>query len=261
MKVFDSGHDKNIALIDEMIEKVIGFGASYNPGMNDLKVAGLQTLKTALHTAQANVDSTRGLMTDAINDRQYIFEEMRRRATRIVGEAIACGADEKLIADMRSVMRKLMGKRKEKIEEEAPATPATPPEEESVKAPESDPASKLKKSASQTSFDMRVEHLRRLKALVEQVAGYTSNEADLTLAAIATFCTTAETATKTVNTTKSNYENARYTRDKLLYRKPTGALYVADRVKNYVKALYGARSQQYISVKRIPFKKVDYNGL
>ncbi|MFH0894394.1 MAG: hypothetical protein V2A54_08150 [Bacteroidota bacterium] len=261
MKTFEFGHDKNIALIDELIEKTIGFGVSYNPGSNDLKVAGLQTLKTSLHTAQTNVDNTRGLMTDATNDRQFIFDEMRKRATRLVGEAIACGADEKLVADMRSVMRKLMGKRSGKIEEVVTPAPPAEGEEAEAKAPESDPAPKVRRSVSQTSFDMRVEHMRRLKVLVEQVTGYTSNEADLTIVAVGTLCTNAENATKNVNVTKANHENARFTRDKLMYRKPTGALYIAERVKNYVKALYGAKSAQYESVMRIHLKKFKYAGL
>ncbi|MFH0896097.1 MAG: hypothetical protein V2A54_16815 [Bacteroidota bacterium] len=260
MKNTECGHDRNIALLDELLERVIGFGPSYNPGNNDLKVAGLQTMKTTLHTAALNVDNTRALMTDAVNDRQFIYEEIRKRATRIVGEAIACGADEKMKGDLRSILHKLRGARIKKIEE----TPVTPTDEntsETTKAPESDPAPKVRRSVSQQSYDLQVEHLRRLKALIEQIAGYVPNEIDLTIAAIGTLCTNAENATKVAHQTRSNYDNARFMRDKLLYRKVTGALYIAERVRNYVKAVYGGSSPQYVSVMRLHFRKFKYTGM
>lgn len=261
MKTFESGHSKNVAYFDRLVEVVEGFGSNFNPPANDIKLPSLSLRKIELHTALSDFKGSIAELKEAINQRQYVFEELMVKSTRVLNEAIASGADSKLIADLRSVMRKLRGKRAKMIKDEAAEIP--PAETLALADPDagSELAKIVKHSVSQRSYDMVTDHFRELIALTEQVSTYTVNEPDLTIAALKTFASDTEGKTKIVNEKAAKVVEMRSLRNKLLYREVTGAIWLGRRVQSYVRVLYGSKSEEYKEIMGCHFRLYDYGGM
>ena len=51
----ETGHAKNVANFQDLIEFVTGYGATYNPSKNSLKLAELITLKTSAENSLSDV--------------------------------------------------------------------------------------------------------------------------------------------------------------------------------------------------------------
>jgi len=207
------------------------------------------------------LDISEAELDEAINHRQLIYVELLNRSARIVGEALACGADEKLMGDISTWTRKLRGRRAKAIVE--PIVVIPPPVEGIVETEKAgnELSTKVKRSVSQQSFDNRLGHYKKIIEIVSQISGYVPNEAEMSLLGLKTLGDDALTATHNVNQKTHNLNAARTMRDKLLYRKVTGLIYLGERIKGYFKATFGHQSNEYKKVKDVRFKKYEYKGL
>lgn len=237
----ETGHVKNAENFGKLITEVSGFGATYNPSSSDLKLTQLQTKNTAVQTAMANVNTKEGLWKAKINARQTAYEKMATLASRCVGVAASEDLNAKIIKDLRAVVKKITGRRSEKLPDEPP--PSAAPVAKTV-------------SAAQTSFDKRKDHFSKLIALLQTASGYTPSETGLTIAALNTYLSSLSTANTDVNNTASDLYQERKDRNIELYKEKTGAVDIALRVKEYVKGMMpaGAGSAEYKRVKAIKFK-------
>jgi len=260
-KIAESGHVKNVSLYDKMVVDAEETGGSYNPAANELKVVNLNVRKDEVHLAMETLDAAEAAKSEAVNQRQFIYEELLLRSTRVVGEALACGADEKLMADIHTWVRKLRGQRAKAIEEPVIIEPA--PVDGNVETGKAggELAKIVKRSVSQQSFDNRLGHFRKVIEIVAMIVGYIPNEAEMTILGLKALATEAEAATHDVNQKTANVDAARTMRDKLLYRKVTGIIFLGQRVKGYFRATFGPQSNEYKKVKDVRFKKYEYKGL
>jgi len=240
--ISETGHVKNAENFSKLITEVSGFGATYNPSAGDLQIAQLQTKNTAVQTAMANVNTKDGVWKAKINDRQTAYEKMATLASRCVAVAASEDLNAKIIKDLRAVVKKITGRRKEKLPAE-PQPAAAPPSAKTI-------------SAAQTSFDKRKDHFSKLIGLLQTAGGYTPSEPDLTIAALNTYLGSLSTANTDVNTTSKDLYTSRKLRNIELYKEKTGAVDIALRVKEYVKGMLpaGAGSAEYKRVKAIKFK-------
>jgi len=258
-KVAESGHIKNVALYDKIVVDAEETGSSYNPASNDIKIANLILRRDEIHNVMENLNIAEAEAADAINQRQFIYVELLDRSMRIVGEAVACGADEKIMAEIRSFIRKLRGQRAKAIIEPV-VKPATDADIDVGKAG-NDLATKVKRSVSQQGFDNRLGHFRKIIETVAMINGYAPNEPEMSIAGLKTFSDDAFAATKNVNQKIHNLNGSRTLRDKLLYRKGTGLVFLGERIKGYFKATFGPHSNEFKKVKDVRFKKYGYKGL
>ena len=266
MSTNEKGHARNAALYEKVVEDAVSYGAVYNPANILITIPALTAHRDEILSVLENLKVSKVNLTDAVNVRQMIFEQLKAACTFIVAEATACGADKKIIDDMHSITRLIHGHRAKKIDaEEAPATPLTedPTEglSENEKTPESDPASKLKRSVSHVSYDNRVTNFAHLVELTKKIPGYAPNEAFYTTASLEAFTAQARLATKNVNISVASIINMRTQRDKLLYHPETGALARVARIKAYVLVLFGPDSYEYKSLTALPFFSFHYRGI
>jgi len=259
-KIAESGHIKNVALYDKLVVNAEETGGSYNPAANELKINNLIFRRDEIHNAMDSLNVAEAENDEAINNRQFIYVELLNRSARIVGEALACGADEKLMSDIKTWIRKLSGQRAKAIIEPAVVVPPTDETADTGKVG-SDLATKVKRSVSQQGFDNRLGHYRKIIEIVGQISGYAPNEAEMSLLGLKALGDEALIATKTVNQKMHNLNVARTLRDKLLYRNGTGLIFLGERLKGYFKATFGPQSNEYKKVKDVKFKKYHYKGL
>jgi len=241
----ETGHARNVAHFDELVNFCLGYGTAYNPAKASIKILALQTLQTAAKNAITGINTNIPAYTNAVAARELAFVPLSKLTTRIINSLIASDTSDQVIDSAKTLARKLQGRR---------ATPKTkttlPAQGETVK--EEDKTI----SASQMSYDNRLDNFDKLIKLLTTVTSYTPNEADLKVTALTTLFTDLKTKNTAVLTAEVPISNARITRNDVLYKANTGLTDVAADVKAYIKSLYGAGSPQYKQVSKLAFTTV-----
>lgn len=245
------GHEKNVANFEDLISRCVGFGTAYNPSLNAIKIANMNTLKTSASTAQASATSMYNLMKNASNNREVIFLPLKKLSTRIMAALKACGASKQTINDALTYNRKIQGKRATPIKEVTNAEENRTPSNETP----IDPNVVIHISTSQQGYDSKIEFFSKLIDMLGTIPSYAPNEADLKITALNALLTSMKTSNTAVITATTNFKTAMLTRNAILYKDITGLVDVAKECKNYVKSVYGATSGSYKLVSSIKFTK------
>lgn len=238
----EAGHAKNIANFASYISIVTTFGTVYKPSNSQIAIAAMQTRLTSFQAALDAVTPKTSAETLALNERQTVFEPFSTLVTRIVNAAAVSVNDQLFSNDLRTIARKLQGRRASKKVEDDPLTPDIDESKQSI-------------SASQMSFDNRIANFEELINLLNANGSYKPNENDLKISALETMLADM----KTKNTAAVNAVNearaARIARDEALYNETDGIITLANLVKKYVKSLFGANSPQYKQLTALQFRK------
>jgi hypothetical protein len=238
----EAGHAKNIANFASYISIVTIFGMVYKPPVPQIELAALQTKLTSFEAAKDSVTPKASAETIALNERQAIFEPLSELVTRIVSAA-AVGVNDQLFSnDLRSLARKLQGRRASGTVKDDPVTPAVDESKQTV-------------SASQMSFDNRIANFAALIDLLTASGSYKPNEGDLQIPALSALLDDM----KAKNTAAVNAVNearaVRINRDQTLYNDTDGIIAIANLVKKYAKSIFGANSPQYRQLTALKFRK------
>jgi hypothetical protein len=236
---YETGHAKNVANFQDLIAFVTGYGATYNPTKNALKLPQLNTLFTSGQNALADVVTKNTAYNNAVNARIASFDGLRALSTRLINAFQTTDATTEKINDAKGFNRKIQGKRASKIDTPVDANTPVP----------------TTISSSHQSYDQLIQHFAGLISVLQSEPSYAPNENDLkiaTLTAKQADMTAKNTALATAYTAVSN---ARIARDKVLYKETTGLVPIATDVKKYIKAVFGASSAEYNQVKSIEFTK------
>lgn len=234
------GHAKNVANFQDLIAFVDGYGATYNPSKNSLKLPQLNTLYTDASNSLQKVVDKNTEYNNAVNDRVEAFDGLRSLSTRLVNALETTDANKEKIDDAKGFNRKLQGKRASKKEE--PVDPNTP-------APKTI-------SSSQQSYDQLIQHFEGMISVLESEPSYAPNEADLKVTALNAKAVDLKDKNSKVAIAYTGVNNSRIDRNKTLYKDDSGLVDTATEVKKYIKSVYGATSPEFAQVKGIAFKNI-----
>ncbi len=237
----ETGHAKNVANFETLISFCTGYGATYNPSRDALKVANLQTL---LATAKAAIEDCKTKETafdNATDARKESFATLKALGTRIVNALSVSGVPDSVVEGARTINRKLQGQRAN-----GSATAEPVPTEGAAPATA---------SSSQQSYDNLVEHFNGLIELVSSHTEYNPNETELKVATLQTYLAELRTANTNVLNANTAWSNSRISRDNILYADTTGLVDIALDVKAYVKSVFNSTSPQYGQISGIEFKR------
>jgi hypothetical protein len=238
----ETGHKKNVANYEILINYCTGYGDDYSPVRAALK---LPALKIHHDQSLASLDDMKAALTayaNATNTREAFFKPLRPFATRIVSSLEANGAGKETVKDARRIVRKMNGRRaKPVVIQPENVTPETP-------VPK-------KISVSQQSYVSLADQYAQLIELLAAEAGYVPNEEELTVSALGNMLKEIRVLNTAVIQSITNLSNARIQRNKLLYSEPNGVCAIAKAVKLYVKSMKNTTPQRYKQVKGIPFKR------
>jgi len=237
----EKGHAKNIANFLLLVEFVVAFGAVYNPSNALITLASLNATKTAAEALLDKLNTKFAALTNAVNAREILFANLSALTTRIVNAVKASGASDQFVADVKTLARKIQGRRKSEKAIDDPNTP----EDESKKA----------HSASQMSYSNRAENFSTLTALAKSEPIYAPNEADLKTSTLEDHYDDLKDSNESVDTAYVGASGVRVERDNFLYDDESGLVEQATLVKAYVKSLFGANSPEYKQIKGIEFKR------
>ena len=234
----ETGHAVNFANFLILISRCIGYALRYNPANLQLTIINLQ----ALHTATGNALQALVLATpawaNAINNRQSIFFNMEKLATRIVNAFDATqGVTDAQVEDARAIVRKIRGARKgKKILNPSPEDPQ-------------------QISVSQLSFANQMGHFAELIAFVAAVPAYTPNETELQVTQLNIFLGSMGTAMDTVNATQTPYLGALASRNNTMYGPVNGLVDTALEVKKYVRSVSSISKEEYQHISGLRFTR------
>lgn len=238
----EAGHAKNIANFASYISIVTTFGTVYKPPIPLIELTALQTKLTSFEAAKDSVTPKASTETIALNERQSVFELLSPLVTRIVSAAAVSVNDQLFSNDLRTIARKLQGRRASKKVADDPATPGIDESKQSI-------------SASQMSFDNRVANFEELINLLTASGLYNPNEIDLKISALQTMLTDMKAKNTAAVNAVNEVRAARIARDETLYNDTDGIIALANLVKKYVKSIFGANSPQYKQLTALKFRK------
>lgn len=235
----ETGHAKNVANFQDLIEFVKGYGATYNPSKNSLKLPQLMTLKASAEGNLTDVISKNTNYNNKVNERINAFSGLKAYSTRLVNALQTTDATSQTINDAKGFNRKMQGKKTSSTQ--VPNDPNAP-------APKTI-------SSSQQSYDQLIQHLAGLASILEAEPSYTPNETDLQVATIQTKIADLTAKNTAVATAYTSISNSRIARNETLYAPTTGLVETALEIKKYIKSVFGTTSPQYAQVKSIEFFK------
>ena len=235
----ETGHAKNVANLQDWISFVIGYGTTYNPTKNSLKLAELNPLVATSQTNLADVITKNTTYNGKVNDRVIAFKDLKSLSTRLINALQTTDATTQKVADAKAFNKKMQGVR---------ATAITTPTDPNTPAPTTI-------STSQQSYDSQIQHLAGIISVLESETSYAPNETDLQIATLTAKQADLTAKNNAVANAYTNVSNSRISRDTTLYATTTGLFDIATEVKKYVKSIYGATSPQFAQVKGIEFTK------
>jgi hypothetical protein len=243
--VNETGHVKNVANFEELISFTTGYGTAYNPTKTSIKSANLNLVLTNSRAAITSVNAALPSYKNAISAREAAFEPVGRFVTRVYNALLATDTSLQVHDNAKTLVRKIEGRRASKklsVEEVAALT--------------AQGQGITQVSASQMSYDNRLDNIDKLIKMLISVSLYAPNENDLKTAALTIWYNDLKTKNSAVLNAIAPLSNARLSRNDILYKESTGLVSVALDVKLYVKSLFGARSPQYKQVSGLKFTKV-----
>ncbi len=238
----ETGHAKNMANFDGLISFVIGYGEKYNPTKSSIKLDALQSLSAKGKEALNAVNSALPAYSNAVAARETAFKPLSKLATRILNALKATDTTESVDANVQTLIRKIQGRR---------ATAKRTEEQKNADAAAGKEASEI--SASQMSFDSRLDNFDKLIKLLSSVELYAPNEADLKVATLSELINDLKIKNSAVVNATIPLSNGRISRDSVLYKELTGLVDISLDVKSYVKSVFGAGSSEYRQISGIKF--------
>jgi hypothetical protein len=236
----ESGDAKLLGNFSKLIE-FVSVNPGYNPANPSLKVPALNAQKAAALDVVADIGAKEAPYKAAVNDRQEGFEGLPPTVSRSGNMFKASGAGVKSQDDLKTVSRKITGRRKTAKVKDDPNTP----QNEATKS----------HSVSQLSYDNLAGNFDHFIAILKTVPAYAPNEADLTTAGLTTLANDLRAKNDAVNTTFVPLSAARGRRDQLLYLNEDCVVNIALLVKAYVRAALGPDSQVFKQIKGLEFHR------
>jgi hypothetical protein len=244
-KISETGHTKNVANFEELINIVISFGPAYNPSRDSIRPAALQTVLLDAKKSMDDYHNTASHYTLAAAERETAFEPTNKLTTRMLNALKATGTTSKVDDTAHSLARKIKGERATAIKEVASAA-----------AGETTDAETKHISSAQTGYDNRLDNFDKFIIHLQNIPNYTPNEIELQPRSVRIKWEDMKQKNNQAKQTALALSSARITRDKVLYQPITGIIDLAFDVKTYVKSLFGATSPEYRLISGLEFKTV-----
>lgn len=239
MAINETGHHINVSRFADLIAFVTNLGSTYKPGKSDITLTELNALHSRATDSLTNVNDSFSTWQASVNARELAFTSLGKLVTRVVSALSVSDADSLITNDAKTVAQKLQGRRAKKKKTDNPDTFENE-SENSI-------------SASQMSFDSRIENLDKLVSLLSAEPNYKPNETDLQTGTLENLLSDLRAKNEAVINAFVPPSSKRIERNETLYNETNGLVKTAGDVKRYVKSVFGANSPQFKQINAIRF--------
>jgi hypothetical protein len=238
----ETGHAKNVANFEKLITNVSGFGRAYNPSKESIKLSALNALLASAKGSINQVNSMEPAYKNAVSAREAAFAPLAKLITRVNNSLKASNSSSQVDDSAMTLVRKLQGRR---------ATPKMTDDEKKAAATEGKEVNQI--SASQMSYDSRLDNFDKLIKLLTSEPEYSPNEADLKIDSLTTLYNDLSSKNTAVINATVPLNNARISRNNVLYTPLSGIVDISVDVKTYIKSVFGATSPKYKAISGLTF--------
>jgi len=241
----ESGHAKNVSNFESLISFVKGYGATYNPSKDSIKIVALELILANAKQSLIDIDTLFPAYTNAVSAREFAFAPLSKIITRVNNAIKATDTTELVDDSVKTLVRKLQGTR---------ASAKISDEEKKALEAEGKEVNQI--SASQMGYDNRVENLYKLLMLLNSIPQYNPNEEDLKISTLTALYEDLKTKNTAVVETTTPLSNSRIARNEVMYKPLAGLVDIAFDTKVYIKSVFGPSSPQYKQVSKLEFKSL-----
>lgn len=241
-KTSETGYAKNVSNFESLLTSITAFGSSYNPSKDSIKRPALELLLTSAKDAYSEVNTLLSVYSITVDTRETAFEPLSKLITRVNNALKASDSTMQIDESAQTIIRKLQGRR---------AVAKLTDEEKKALAEAGQEVNQI--SASQMSYDNRLDNLDKLIALLTTVIQYNPNEEDLKVETLKTLYNDLKLKNSDVVSVYVQLDNARNIRNEILFKPLSGMLDIVYDVKKYIKSAFGATSPQYKQVSKLQF--------
>lgn len=102
----ETGHAKNVANFQDLIAFVAGYGATYNPSKNALKLPQHNALYTSSQASLADVVTKNTAYNNKVNERVVAFKDLKSLSTRLINAYKQPMQQKKLLQMLKHLTKK-----------------------------------------------------------------------------------------------------------------------------------------------------------
>lgn len=241
----ESGHAKNVANLESLISFVKGYGATYNPSKDSIKIVALEAILANAKQSLIDIDTLFPAYTNAVSAREFAFAPLSKIITRVNNAIKATDTTEIVDNSVKTLVRKLQGTR---------ASAKISDEDKKLLAEDGKEVNQI--SASQMGYDNRVENLYKLLMLLNSIPQYNPNEEELKISTLTALYEDLKSKNTAVVETTTPLSNSRIARNEVMYKPLAGLVDIAFDTKVYIKSVFGPSSPQYKQVSKLEFKSL-----
>ena len=238
----ESGHAKNVANLESLISFVKGYGATYNPSKDSIKIEALELILANAKNSLIDIDTVFPAYTNAVSAREFAFAPLSKIITRVNNAIKATDTTEQVDESVKTLVRKLQGIR---------ASAKISDEEKKQLEAEGKEVNQI--SASQMGYDNRLENLYKLIMLLNSIPQYNPNEEELKISTLTAMYEDLKTKNAAVVEATTPLSNSRIARNEVMYKPLSGLVDIAFDTKVYIKSLFGPSSPQFKQVSKLAF--------
>lgn len=231
----ETGHAKNVANFQTLVNHCTSMGALYQPSQDSLKLAALNPQLLACKAANSAVKDPLIANTDAVALRKKRYDELNKLVTRLLSMFMLTEALKQEKEFAKTIARKIKGSKNK---------PAT--------VEGQDPH-----STSQQSFVMRADNFETFIGILNAEPTYAPAETELQVATLETILASMHTLNNAADLAYQALKGVRTTRNTALYAAETGLVDTALGVKKYLKGAFGTNSPNYKGISGLQFKRLE----
>ncbi len=237
-------HVTNVQSFEKLVGICTGYGGSYNPGQQNLRIENLMALLMQAREKLLQVSITKTNHEQAQNAREIAFMEMRSLVSRIMAELRSTGATPQTIADATLMARKIRGYTKSEKPGSAP---------DQGKASNQEGATRKRNSAD---FGNTAAYFEKLLQTLGNEPRYQPLKPELQMETLKATLAQLRSLNAAVVAAYAAWSNARYERTSFLYLGPECLHNIAMAIKQQVQATFGYKSEAAALVRKIRFTKL-----
>jgi hypothetical protein len=239
-------HINNVQSFEKLLGICTGYGGTYNPGQQNLRVENLSDLLMRAREKLLQVSVAKTSYENAQNSREVAFEEIRTLAPRILAELKSADVLPEMVNDAALMVKKMLGYYSAAKPSDSVETPAS--------SAINNPGAGRRRSRG-SDFGNTVGNFEKLIQTLASAPLYQPTIDELQLDILQANLATLQSLNTEVVRTAAELGKARRERNAILYQGRSSLCSTAKAVKQKVKATFGSRSEAFTATSKIRFTK------
>lgn len=211
MNTSETGYEKNLSIYEKMLDEIALPTANYNPPIDTLSLANLQS---HVAPAQASLQAVNSALTDYtfdVNERQNAYSTMSTRITQVNTSLPLFKPDARTLADFKSIYDRIKGY----------------------------------SANSEQGYEHLKQNFEEYLLLLKKVKNYTPSDPNLTIEALDNLDTELGVNNAQVSQAEAVLSSARMARNEQMYDGETGIVPLCKSVKQYYKSVEGVNGVMF----------------